>query len=211
MKNLPFSWFDILAFIVLVVGLFHGKKRGMSGELVDLMCALTLVLLPPLYYEPLAKLLNQHARITLFWANIISFLIIIFAVFTVVGIIKSKMGDKLVGSELFGRMEFHLGMFAGLIRYACYVLVFLALFNARYFTKATAEAEAAKQREALGSSFFPTISEIQLDVLDKSVIGSAVREHLESQLIRGTTYTSKFVNPAEGPAWKGQTLEDITK
>ena len=45
LKNFTLSWFDLVALAVLVVGLFRGRKRGMSEELLDVFQWLLIVVI----------------------------------------------------------------------------------------------------------------------------------------------------------------------
>jgi uncharacterized membrane protein required for colicin V production len=207
-KNL--SWFDPIAFAVLVVGLLHGRKRGMSGELIDLAGALTMVAVPALYYDVIAPPLAKFMNMQLFWANIACYFAIVFAIGIVVGVIKEKLGSKLVGADVFGRMEFYFGMIAGMIRYACYLILFISFVHARQVSTATVEADIKKQEETIGM-FVTSYGKIQVDVLYKSVVGGAVRQHLgghDGQLIRPTALNQKSGDEKQ---WRGKTLDDVMK
>ena len=37
LDKLPFNWFDFVLVVVLVVGVFRGRKHGMSEELLPLL------------------------------------------------------------------------------------------------------------------------------------------------------------------------------
>lgn len=213
-QDFTFSWFDPIVFIVLVVGLVHGRKRGMSGELVDLLAALLLVTIPALYYEPLAKLINKHLHLTLFWSNLLAYGAIAAVILGAFGFLKGKMGDKLVSKDMFGRFEYYLGMLAGLVRYACYLTVLISIVHARYVSPGVVEAERKKQEEAIGATVF-SYGKIQMDVLYKSIVGSFVRENLGDSevrlLIMPAVYTGKATEASGEKAWKGKTLDDVVK
>ena len=67
--------------------------------------------------------------------------------------INRTIGEKLKGSDTFGKAEFYLAMPAGMLRFACIVLVFLALLNARYYTTAEVREMTKYQNDNYGSNF----------------------------------------------------------
>jgi uncharacterized membrane protein required for colicin V production len=182
------AWFDVLAFGVLVFGLFRGKKRGMSAELLDVLKWLMVVVVAALYYRPLGQLLSAVTRIGPLPGNLVAYSLIGIGINMGFTALKRAVGEKLVGSDVFGRWEFHLGMFAGMLRYGCILLAAMSLMHARLYTPAEVAAQFQRQEAALGSNFFPTFGKLQHDVLYRSVVGGFVKEHLEEQLIHAVPY-----------------------
>lgn len=218
MQYFTVAWFDVVAFLVLVVGLFHGKHRGMSNELLDVFKWLLAVVISALYYEWPGDLIVKFLKLSRFHAYLLSYCGIAFVIHSVFGVIKAKVGKTLVGSDIFGRWEFYLGMFAGMTRYACMLMMGMALLNARYVSPAVVDAEIKKQEAIFGAEFFMTYGRFQLDVLYKSVVGQFVREKLSGQLIEPVVYVPP--TPGAGAsggaskkekAWKGESLEDRMK
>lgn len=209
MEYFKLAWFDLVAFFVLAIGLIHGRKRGMSNELLDVFKWLLVVVVGALYYEWPGNLIMQYGKLSRFHSYLLSYGLIAFVIHSIFTGIKAKVGGKLVGSDIFGRAEFYLGMIAGMTRYACMLIVAMAILNARYVSPAMVDAEMKKQEAALGSSFFMTYSKFQFDVLYKSVVGQFVREQLSGQLIEPVTYVPAAGAPEK--AWKGETLDDRMK
>ena len=85
--------------------------------------------------------------------------------------IKRALSGKLVGSEIFGRSEYYLGMGSGLVRFSCMLLAALALLNARYFSPTEVRAMEKFQDDVYGSNFFPTLHSLQTTVFDRSLTG----------------------------------------
>ncbi len=213
LDNFNFAWFDAFAFIVLVVGLFHGKKRGMTNELLDVFKWLLVVVISALYYEWPGNFLVEFAKLSRFYAYLLSYCAIALVIHSVFSVIKTKFGVKILGSDIFGGGEFYFGMFAGMTRYACMLIVGMSLLNARYVSPAVVAAEMKKQEALIGANFFTTYGNFQMDVLYKSVVGQFVREKLSGQLIEPVTYLPPAPGGegSKGKAWKGETVDERMK
>ncbi|MEW6306823.1 MAG: CvpA family protein [Verrucomicrobiota bacterium] len=196
-QGIQVNGFDGLVAVVLAAGLFVGKKRGMSVELLDLLQWLLIVVIGGLYHEPLGKLLSSAAKMSLVVAYIICYVTIGVGIKISFSYLKRALGEKLVGSDIFGRAEFYLGMLAGMVRFACMVLFGFSLLNAWYIDPAKIDAGIAKQKEELGSTFFPSFGEIQRAIVYKSATGNFVRKHLQEQIIPATPYVAQAL-PAAG-------------
>lgn len=183
MKNLPFNWFDIFLLIWLVLGVFRGRKRGMSEELITFIQWIAIVLAGAFAYRPLGNLLHQHRFCGLLTAYILSYItigIIVSAIF--VGV-KRAIGGKLIGSDVFGKSEYYLGMPAGMLRFACMLLAALALLNARFYSRQEILAAQNFQKDVYGSEFFPGLQTIQSIVFEQSLAGPPLKKYLRMLLI----------------------------
>lgn len=189
MKNfdhLPFNWFDVLLVVVLILGVFRGRKRGMSLEVFSLSHWLIVLFACAFGYQPLGELLGTLVPFGPLTCYLISYVIIGLLVSLLFIGLKQAIGAKLVESETFGKSEYYLGMPAGLLRFACVLLTLMALLNARYFTTSEIKARAAYQRDVYGSEFFPGLSNLQQDVFEVSLLGPPIRKHLSFLLIKPT-------------------------
>jgi hypothetical protein len=101
----------------------------------------------------------------------------------VFGWIKRAAGEKLVGSDVFGNSEYYLGMMAGGLRFACYLIVGMALLNAKNVTTEQRVAMARMQQENFGDISLPTIGSIQQTVFAGSASGQFAKRFLAGQLI----------------------------
>jgi hypothetical protein len=97
---------------------------------------------------------------------------------------------RLTGSNFFGSAEYYLGMLSGLVRYACILLVALALLNAPHYTAADiANSEAYNARwfggglQGYSGDYFPTVQSVQQSVFKKSLIGPLIKKYLDVLLI----------------------------
>lgn len=185
-SGLGFNWFDLAAVAVLIVGVFRGRKRGMSSELLDLIQWLVIIALGGLLYKPLGELFARVAGLSLLYAYLSVYLATAILIKVLFTLFKRTIGEKLISGDFFGNLEYYLGMIAGVIRYACMILFFLALLNARYFSQAELVAEARSQEKELGSVFFPTLGMVHQGVFHDSLSGRLVGKNLAILLIAPT-------------------------
>lgn len=171
------SWFDLVVVVLLLVGLFRGRKRGMSEELLPVLQWLLIVVLGAHFYEPAGKLLSQASGMGILVCYLTVYVGIALVIKSLFLVFKRFVGEKLVGSDLFGRMEYYFGIVAGGLRYMCMVLVALALLNARLYTAAERKAMAKMQQENFGSISFPTLDSIQAGVFEESFAGRQAKHY----------------------------------
>src|SRR5437016_5950716 len=105
--------FDLIAVGMIIIGLVRGKTRGMSQELLDVFRWLVTVVGAAALYKPLGKFIADSTHLSLLFAYLWTYLGIALTIYLVFAAIKRAVGEKLVGSVVFGRMEFFLGMWAG--------------------------------------------------------------------------------------------------
>jgi hypothetical protein len=104
-------------------------------------------------------------------------------------------GDKLTGSDVFGRYEYYLGMLAGLARFACLLIVPLAIMHARIVTQAEMDAIDAQMKKNK-DDIHPLryiYGGFEQAVFTRSFTGKFVQEDLPDLLI-------PTVTPQERPA-----------
>lgn len=204
-------WFDVLTVVVLGWGLFRGRKRGMSEELLSLLQILTILTVGGLYYQPLGNWFARMAGVTHLFAYLFVYVAMVILMATLFGAVRRAVGEKLVSSDLFGRMEYVLGMLAGMIRYAGYLVVALAMLNAPVYTREEIQAEVDAQLRNLGSHFFPTPGQLQQSILKKSFCGQWVGRNLESLLIRPTPTTDAASGVGKRPTLKEIKEQELKK
>lgn len=186
MKDLPFNYIDALILVLLVYGIFRGRKRGMSEELLTFVQWLVIIFVGCRIYEPVGNFLSQKAPFSLMTSYIavyVTFAIVIKLLFSQ---IQRALGEKVVGSNFFGESEYYLGMFAGMIRFACVVLLGMAILNARLITDRERAETARIQSKNFEGISFPTFGSIQQSVLYESFSGKHAKKYLEFALIRST-------------------------
>ena len=188
-----FGWVDLLVVILLVVGVLRGRKRGMSEELLDVIKWSLVVLVAGLLYEPTGRWFSQTTVFSLLASYVFAYIFIAGLVIATFALIRNRVGDKLIGSDVFGRAEYYLGMVAGCYRYVCVMLVAMAFLNARYYSPAEIAAKDKYQDQNYGSKFFPEVPDIQREVFDNSMTGRATQDYLNVILIRSTAPDDKGV------------------
>lgn len=186
LTKLPISWFDLIAIVLIGVGLFRGRRRGMSEELLDLFQWLLIIFVGGHAFDPLGKLFTNATGLDLLTSRVIAYLFVAILLKLIFSSIKRAMGEKLIGSDVFGRMEYYLGMISGMVRFFCMVFLFMAVLNARLYSEAEIKESEKQQRENYGSISFPTIASIQTGVF-QSLTGQFAKRYMNSQLVTPTT------------------------
>src|SRR6266571_5132167 len=189
MDKLPFNFFDFVLLAVLVAGVLRGRKHGMSEELLGLFKWLAILTICALAYEPIGKMFV--GSFTLLFCYVMAYLTAGLVVLIVFAGIKRALGGKLLGSDIFGKAEYYLGMGSGLVRFTCMLLVALALLNARYFSPEEVKAMENFQNDVYGSNFFPGLQAVQSMVFERSLTGPWIKEGLGLLLIKPTAPENK--------------------
>lgn len=183
MHNITFGWFDILTIATVVVGIKVGRTRGMTVELIPMLQWVTTVIAGAKLYPAIGQRFMTLLHINPSPAYALAYAAVLIVAAIIFLFIRKTIGEKLVGSDFFGRMEFYLGMLAGAIHFFCILLVVVSFLNSRYISDDEREAFAKMQKDNFGSISFPTIGSIQQDVFEKSVSGSWIKVHLSTLLV----------------------------
>jgi uncharacterized membrane protein required for colicin V production len=198
LDQLPFNLFDVVVMVVLTLGIFRGRKHGMSEELLSLVKWLAIVFGCAALYQPggelIAQFTSMFGQLTCYLVAYVTLILLLFLLFAG---IKRALGGKLLGSDIFGRAEYYLGMGSGLVRFSCILLAALALLNARYFSPTEVKAREKFDNDVYGSSFFPTLHSVQSTVFDRSLTGPWIKEHLDFLLIKPTEPEHKELHQKE--------------
>ena len=104
-KNLAFSYIDAIVLVWLAVGLFRGRKLGMTQELLPVSKWVAIVLLGGYFNQPLGAFIRQNTAgaFDTQWSAITAYVLIALVVALFFALLKHWLGDKLTGSDLFGR------------------------------------------------------------------------------------------------------------
>ena len=183
MNSLPIGWFDPIAVAMLIIGVVVGRRRGMSSEMLDAIQWLLIGFVSGMLYDPFARLLAESMGLGATLAYLLAYLLVATAVFVILLLVKRMAGDKLLSSDAFGGFEYYLGMFAGMVRFACILLFALALLNAKQVSDQELAAQIKAQNESLGAIYFPPFGSIQRAVFQHSFTGQMVKQYLSAQLI----------------------------
>jgi membrane protein required for colicin V production len=199
-NSLSLSWFDAVVVMVLVFGLFRGRKNGMSKEMLPLFKWLAIIFVSGLFYSQMAQWLVSLASLDPLTGNLLGYAILALVVFLIFSMLNRPLGLKLFGSNLFGNAEYYLGTPSGMVRYACVLLFALSFLNARHFTPAQIEADSKYQQRWYGAQFFPGLYTVQNQVFVKSYTGPFIKKYLAVFMIEPTPMKggpSASDNPAE--------------
>jgi uncharacterized membrane protein required for colicin V production len=186
LDQLPGSIFDLIVLAVIIVGVMRGRKHGMSEELFDLIKWITVVAACAFLYEPVGSWFATASTISPLAAYMIVYAAAAVLIVALFALLKRGLGGKLVGSDVFGRSEYYLGMGSGLVRFLCILMAVLALLNARYYPPEEVRAMESFQNDVYGSTYFPTWHSVQAVVFEKSLAGPYIRDYLGFLLIKPT-------------------------
>lgn len=181
---MTFSWFDFVALILLGLGVHQGRKHGMSEELFPLLTWLTVVVGTALLYLPTANLLTKFVHITRYWLVVSTYIVIAFLLHTVFTVIRKKAKDQVQKIDIFGRLEYFLGMVSGALRIFCMIVVLIALFSSKVVTEEEVRRDRAFQEKDMGISFVPTRKTVQYAVVYQSAVGNFIRTKLPALVIQ---------------------------
>ena len=187
LDQLPINVFDLTLIVVMIAGLYAGRKHGMSQELISVFKWLTVLMVCAVVYQPAGNFFKgMTSMFGLLFCYILAYVVIGAAIVGTFALVKRALGGKLLGSDAFGPAEYYLGMGSGLVRFSCILLIALAVLNARYYSPTEVRAMQKFQDDVYGSNFFPTLQSIQETVFVKSVTGSWIKNHLSFLLIKPT-------------------------
>jgi len=191
MAKFNFNWFDTALVLFLVAGAFRGRKRGMSQELLPLLMWVTLVAVCGFFYRPVAEMIASETVASLLSASYMAYLGMALVVAIVFAIINRQLGGKIVGSDMFGKSEYYLGIISGMVRFACIVLFGLSLLNARSFTQKEIDARNRFVQQNYSNDFFPSLFQVQDQIFKESFAGPMIHSQLGCVLIDPVAAESK--------------------
>ena len=188
LDKLPVNWFDAAVLLILALGLFRGRKNGMTKEVLRVFQWLSVVIVCGLFYETAAQALINIAVWNKPASYVTGYLILAFLVWLVFVVLKKIFVPLLTGSNIFGGGEYYLGMFSGMIRFACMVFFALALLNAPVYTQAEIQAHQAYVKRwfgggVYGGNYIPDLHTVQENVFKKSFVGPYIKDYLGALLI----------------------------
>jgi uncharacterized membrane protein required for colicin V production len=195
---LPFNAFDLALVIILGVGIYQGRKEGMSQGLIPLFRWLCIVFICAVAYEPVGQFFNQSSNL---FSSLACYLMAYVGTAIIVVLlffgIKRALGGKLLGSDVFGSTEYYLGMGSGLIRYSCIIIALLAVLNARLYSTAEIKARERYVNDMYGKDYFPGLQILQSTVFEKSLTGPWIKDNLSFFLIKPTAPEDKSLHQKE--------------
>jgi uncharacterized membrane protein required for colicin V production len=195
--KLPFNWFDLVMLAVLITGILRGRKRGMSEELMTLLQWIAIVVAAAFAYKPLGDFMEDLMPLSKLSCYILAYALSAGLVALIFVLIKRFTNGKLIGSDVFGKSEYYLGMPAGMVRFFCILLAILSVLNARLFTQEEIRARHEYQMKNYDNEFFPGMAAIQANVFEKSLSGPFIKKQLGFLLIKPTISQNKEIKRRE--------------
>lgn len=207
------NWFDLVVLVLLFLGFWRGRKHGMSTELLPLLKLIVVIVVGVLIYKPFGDWFDAITGNNLerWICYVIAYFVCFVVIHTIFTWIKKAVGEKLVSGDLFGSMEYYLGMLAGILRYAGYVILFLALARAREIDYQQEAAYQKTQLQELGSNYFPSFYTIQIQIFDKSMVGQFAKNHLSKWLIEPTAVENVSEHKETIGSRRGRDIEDASQ
>jgi uncharacterized membrane protein required for colicin V production len=209
-SHFQLTLFDLLVLALIAYGVFRGRKRGMSEELLDVFQWLLIVVLGALLYSPLGKLVSRSAGFSLLLSNIIAYVLVALVIKLIFSMIKRNVGEKLVHADTFGRFEYYLGMIAGTVRCLCILIFALSFLHAKYISDAERAATAKMQQDNFGSISFPTLGSLQQTIFYESYSGQFIKKNLQAQMIKPTMAAGPAPSDTIGKR-REQAIDEIMK
>ena len=186
-SDFQLTWFDLLVLGLVAFGIFRGRKRGMSEELLDVFQWLCIVVIGAMLYSPIGRSVAHYSGFSPLLSNIIAYILVALVIKLIFSTVKRSVGEKLVHSDAFGRFEYYLGMIAGSVRCLCILIFALSFLHAKYISDAERAATAKMQADNFGSISFPTLGSLQQSIFYESYAGKFIKENLREQMIKPST------------------------
>ena len=209
LEDLDLAWFDVAVLLLLWGGLLRGRAKGMSNQLLELLQWLGTVFVGALLYRPIGHWLQPHLQVSSVATNVIAFLLIGSVLKLVVGRLENGISEKLLSGDYFGRLEYPLGMLAGVLIHAAVLLAALSLIRARHISAEEAKAAEKKQLAELGSTFFPDLGMIQREIFAKSMSGKFIDQHFGQHLLQPVRYEPFLKTDGAEPKKPGHPAEEV--
>jgi hypothetical protein len=182
MGSFTVGWVDFLALLVVCLGIVRGRKRGLSEELLDTTMWIIIILTAGFCYHNLGNLMSRKPFLSNLTYYMMSYILIALVIKIVFTLIKKKFGQKMVESDIFGRLEYY-GVFFFLV----------SLLHAPHYSEEFLAKRAIAVDYNYGSDFFPHPCKIQKAVFQNSFIGMNAEKHLAMLLIEQTEGNSKAI------------------
>jgi uncharacterized membrane protein required for colicin V production len=199
MAAMHLNWFDLVVITWLVIGIFRGRKNGMSQELLPLFQWIAVIIVASLTYMPAARMLVHYTGLTLLPCLLISYVFIGTMVYALLGKLKPMLDKTFQDGDYFGGGEYYMGMTSGVIRFTCIIVALLAMMNARIITKSERDATLRMQEKNFEGVRFPTYGEVQYAMLFESTSGSFIRDYMSNFLIQSINMAPPVPKPTRRP------------
>jgi uncharacterized membrane protein required for colicin V production len=191
-SGIPINWFDVAILVVIISGLYRGRRNGMSREILPFFQWLALMLVCGLGYEAVSPAFT-NLGFNKFQSNVAGYLALFVVVLIPFIFLRRIFREKIGGSDAFKGSEYYLGMVAGMIRYFCILIVALALLNARSYSDEELKANKDYALTWYSNDIFPDWHTLQTQVFVESLGGSIIKNKLDLLLIETPVKDAKPV------------------
>lgn len=197
------NYFDIAILALALLGFIRGRKHGISVELVPLakwLCVLVVGrLLGPIVGGWLAYFkLSSNQQLQYGYS------IVIFTNLLIFFLLRNTNKEAVAGKNLFGSLEYYLGMLAGVLRYLAIILVFSVFMAAPTYTPAYRASITDFNKKVFGGglyagSFFFDLPTIQDYMFKDSKAGPWIHENISWIFLSDTSIKSTKLQPKRQP------------
>lgn len=182
-SNLSINWFDFVIVLTVLIGVKLGSKRGMSKEFLRFLQWTFIVAAAGILYPALGELISNFGGLGPTLANLTAYLLIAGVVKLFFIYLNNRVGEKIESRHIFGSFEYYLGPLAGGVRFACVVLVLLALLHIEKVPEAERQREIKYQIDNYGAVYFPTLGLVNNEIFGKSMAGRWIDQNLNFLLL----------------------------
>lgn len=116
--KIAFGWIDVVVFLVLGFCAFRGYRRGLSGEILQVVGLLVSFILAFQFFDILAQLILHHMHISSKLANVLGYGIIFLCVYQFFFLLRLFV-HKIMTVSFIAVIEKGGGLCAGILRGVC--------------------------------------------------------------------------------------------
>lgn len=203
------NWFDWAALGWVLIGFVRGYQRGLSEEVLRILPWVLGILAAGFFHEKWGGELAGALGLGSIWSQAVVYAGIVAGCLLVFHGLRKWIGEKPVESGAFGWAERPLGMLGGALRYACMVVVLLALLNAPAYTGSELDA-ALRVIHQPGARLYASGAEAKAGIMLDSWLGRFAREHFGSLIIRSKT-DLEMANSTDAPTRAKEVEKEIEK
>ena len=105
MEDLGIGWMDLLIVTLLIVGLFRGRKRGMSEEFLDVVKWGLILGIGSFCYAPVGGIISSSTPFSRLFSYVATYMAVILIVTLLFSLLRKQLGGKLIGSDTFAALS----------------------------------------------------------------------------------------------------------
>jgi uncharacterized membrane protein required for colicin V production len=172
------NWFDIAVLFLVLLGARRGFRQGLSEEFIGLLQWLAGLSLFGFWHMSWAHELSRWFKIRLVYGELLVVLGLLMGTSWLSSKIEEIWIENSFNLEIATGIDQFLGMFCGLLKSMCLAFALMALLSFPSFTKSDLISSKEYQREWFGTLEFPTVGDLQQEVISQSYTGQKVQRLL---------------------------------